>query len=203
MHGPRSLQEGFADVVIVSEEEADAHKAAQAWKEAHMLAEQARQYASRMQFAAAKAVDLAEDLEAASEAAQEVAKKAAYRAEVAFYKKQRQEEQEEAQARKKRKLEEQEARKRKQVATSASSSSTLRPRPPNHPPPRPWPMPSRTHWSPPPSKRPDALLSPCPRGTSKMVPKMAPTPRWPQDSIDGSKDGSYRVRTPRWPQDSP
>ena len=162
--------EGYSDVVIVSCEEADADKAGLAWKEAAKLADAARQYANRMQFAAAKAVGLAQDLEAVCATAKSVAQRTAHLAETAFWKKRKHEEQEEARKKRMpseqeeaRKRNDEEARKRQQVATSSSSSSStrrnqqqqkqhrLRPRPPDHPPPRPWTLPS-AKWSPPPSK---------------------------------------------------
>ena len=143
-----------AQVVIVSREEADADKAGRAWRETYELADLAGQYANRMKCRAAKAVSLAEDLEAKCAKAKGAAQRTAHIAETALSKKRKGEEQEEDRKKRMatlqeeaRKRNDEEGRKRQRAATSGSSSSSterneqqqrqhrLRPRPPDYPPP--------------------------------------------------------------------
>ena len=88
--------EEYADDIIAPGDEADAEEAMLARKEASNLAKLARQYANRMQFAAATAVGLARDVEAACTTARDVAQRTAHLAKTAIGKKRKHEEREDA-----------------------------------------------------------------------------------------------------------
>ena len=88
--------EEYADDIIAPGDEADAEEAMLARKEASNLAELARQYANRMQFAATTAVGLARDVEAACTTVRNVAQRTAHLAKTAVWKERKHEEREEA-----------------------------------------------------------------------------------------------------------
>ena len=84
--------EEYADDIIAPGDEADAEEAMLARKEASNLAELARQYANRMQFAATTAVGLARDVEAACTTVRNVAQRSAHLAGTAVWKERKHEE---------------------------------------------------------------------------------------------------------------
>ena len=88
--------EEYADDILAPGDEADAEEARLARKEASYLAELARQYANRIQFAATTAVGLARDVEAACTTVRNVAQRTAHLAETAVWKKRKPEERKEA-----------------------------------------------------------------------------------------------------------
>ena len=85
--------EEYADDILAPGDEADAKEAMLARKE---LAELARQYANRMQFAATTAVGLARDVEAACTTVRNVAQRSAHLAGTAVWKERKHEERKEA-----------------------------------------------------------------------------------------------------------
>ena len=84
--------EEYADDILPPSDEVDAQATMLARKEASYLAELARQYANRMQFAATTAVGLARDVEAACTTVRKVAERSAYLAGTAVWKERKHEE---------------------------------------------------------------------------------------------------------------